>query len=469
MQNHIKKLEILFTTAFLLCICQIAAGAGTYQFYSDSLNISFNALRRTDAVDFTGILLHIESSDHKVKEILLDWNSEAHRARLTLVNGLEIKTFDVCNLEWPQRPESIRIEATLFFKTDMAVIRLGEGQVIIDKPGLSLNTGYNITVLPSLSTRPDPNIPGIVEYTDMEIHSPKNGKNHKTWIWLVLIIIYDIVLSIFVLKKQKGNSKPADTQENIISPKQITPQIKQLPDKSAILLFGGFRVYDSGGEDISRLFSPMLRELISLIIINSSGKGITSGKLKDILWPDKDLKSARNNQSVYMCKLRSLLDRVGTYKLEIESGYWIFSTDSIFVDYLEFQSVKKMPVTYETAQELMHIVQRGALLPEMNSPWTDQFKAEVADTVLDILEAIASEVQCEKKTEFALTLANTIERFDALNEKALHLKCRAYTISGRHSSAKDIYDQFICNYREIYGDNFHYDFNQLANTPTGSL
>lgn len=470
MQKNIKTFGIFIIAALFLCTSRIASEARTYQFYSDSLNISFNALRRADAEDFTGILLHIESGDHKVKEILLDWNSEARRVRLTLVNGLDINTFDICNMEWPQRPEHIRISATLFFRTDMAVIRIGEGQVIIDKPGLSLNTGYDITVLPSLSIRPDPNIPAIVEYTDMERHSPENRKTHKTWIWLLLIIVYDIVLSIFVLKRQKRKSMTAVTpQEGIISPRLTTPHLKQLPDRSAILFFGGFRVYDSEGEDISRLFSPMLRELLALIIVNSSGKGITSGSLKDELWPDKDLKSARNNRSVYMRKLRSLLDKVGPYNLELESGYWIFGTDGIFVDYMEFLSVKNMPVTYETAQELMSIVQRGPLLPDMDFPWTDQFKAETADAVINILEAIASGPQCEKRTEFALTLANTIERFDALNEKALHLKCRAYIISGRHSSAKGAYDQFIVNYRDIYGDNFQYDFNQLANTPAGSL
>lgn len=464
-------LKSLIMTLVLSCSFPGAAEAKDFQYYADSLRLDFNALRRQDAQDFTGILLQMDGSDNSTKEILLSWNSATNSAKILTVNAQDIRTYNIDSLEWPQRPESITVSVTFYFRQNRAVINLSGNQVVISDAGLSLNVGYNVSVLPTLSKRPDPNIPAVVEYTDLVISSTQAKQNHRVWIWLAGIILADLILSIVVWfnqKKKKSNGEI--TGDNAVSsPKTDAFSLDTLPEKSSILLFGGFRVYDNEGEDISRLFSPMLRELLTLIVIYSADKGISSAKLKEELWEDKDLKSARNNRAVYIRKLRSLLDKVGSYTLDISSGYWLLGSDEIFIDYPRFQSFKGSELSFEEAGGMMSLVQRGPLLPEMDSPWLDSFKAEAADTVIDSLGVLADDPRCEKKTEFALCVADTILRFDDLNEKALHLKCRAYALSGRHSSAKAAYDQFAQRYREIYGSNFQYDFTQLINTPSDTL
>ncbi|MGM9736794.1 MAG: hypothetical protein ACI3ZT_00105 [Candidatus Cryptobacteroides sp.] len=460
-----RNVRIILILAFVT-VLQTVADARTYHYYSDSLRLDFNVCRRQDADDFTGVLYDISGGDHSQREILLNWDSSLGRARLLVVNGRNINTFDIDSLSWPRSPEKVKVSTVIYFRTDKAVIGIEDRKVIIDRLGLSLNVGYDISVLPELSRRPDPNIPALVEYSDMVRSESSDNQRHRVWIWLAGICLVNIILSIAVVFRQR--SKRRDWKEGITEQQRTSSSftLRPLPSRSAILLFGGFRVYDSEGEDITRLFSPMLKELLVLILIYSADKGITSTGLKDELWPDKDLKSARNNRAVYMRKLRDILVRVGSFSLDTDSGYWLFKTGDIFVDYLEFRKLKNTAMDDSSASEMMTVVQRGSLLPEMDSPWLDPFKSDAADMVIDVLGKAASGQDCEKKTEFALLLAETMEHFDDLNEKALHLKCRAYVLSGRHSSAKTAYDLFVQRYKEIYGSSFQYDFSQLINTPS---
>lgn len=445
-------------------------GNSRYQYYADSLRLDFNALRRQDVNEFTGILLQLEGSDHSLKEILLNWNKVTESAKILIVNGQDIRTFGIDSLDWPANPASIKVSIALDFHKNLAKVSLSDHSVVIKDAGLSLNIGYKVSLLPKLSLRPDPNIPPMVEYENLTVSAPSPDNHHRVWIWLVGIILADLVISFFLTIGKKRKKARNEVGPGTISrPKTDSFTIPEFPKSSSIRLFGGFCVYDSEGEDITRSFSPMLRELLTLMVIYSAGKGITSTQLKDILWPDKDLKSARNNRAVYIGKLRSLLDKVGEYALEIDSGYWKFTPKNIFVDYLQLQACKDGQPTYENAEKVMMIVQGGPLLVDMDSPWLDSFKAESADSVLECLGAFVEDPNCEKKLDFALALSDTIFRFDDLNEKALHLKCRAYALSGRHSSAKTTYDLFVQKYKEIYGTTFQYGFTQLLNTPPDAL
>jgi hypothetical protein len=85
----------------------------------------------------------------------------------------------------------------------------------------------------------------------------------------------------------------------------------EIPRKNAILLFGDLQVFDNDGVDITKFFTPLVKELFLLILLYSikKGRGLTSEKLNEILWFDKSAKSARNNRSVNIAKLKSLLDK----------------------------------------------------------------------------------------------------------------------------------------------------------------
>lgn len=144
----------------------------------------------------------------------------------------------------------------------------------------------------------------------------------RTWWWVAAIIIIDLAIYFAMLRGRRANKNRYDkgtsksvTVNTPAEQVQESFSLADLPRVSAIHLFGGFHVYDAQGEDITKQFSPMLRELLSLIIIYSPENGISANQLKDILWFDKETKNARNNRSVYLGKLRALLNGMGEYSL----------------------------------------------------------------------------------------------------------------------------------------------------------
>lgn len=465
---RVASCRYIFVFVFLLNIVSLSAEARSYEYHADSLDISFNAIRRPGAGDFTGVLVHAEGNGSSGKKILLSWEDSINRARFIVIDGVHVQTYDVDSLSWPAAPGRLHMSIRLDFINDRAVLLLAEKEVLIDNMGLSLNKGYNVQVLPELSRKTDPNVPAVVECSDMHIIRHEKHQNMKVWFWLVGIILVDLLLSLAVLYRQRKRKQSQKSESEIQRPAE-THIISEQPTKGAILLFGGFHAYSADGEDITRLFSPMLRELFLLIMINSVENGITSSELKDALWPDKDLRSARNNRSVYINKLRVVLDKIGSYSLDFESGYWTFRTDDIYVDFLEFKSLENVTFTRSEALRLMSITQRGALLPDSDYGWLDQIKAEAADMVICKFSRLADDPECEKMPDFAIAVADTIEHFDDMSEKALHLKCRAYMLSGRHASAKGAYDMFVSRYREIYCDDFKHDFSYLINTPVSVI
>ena len=206
----------------------------------------------------------------------------------------------------------------------------------------------------------------------------------------------------------------------------------------------------------------MVRELPSLIIIHSGGQGISWDKLGETLWYDKSALSARNNRAVYIGKLRALLETVGSCELSNDTGYWKFTSDDIFVDYLEYASMDwSVEADRGQIERLLSLTMAGNLLPDTDYRWLDKYKGEVADLVIDKLWQCSRKEDAGHMPEFLIAVADAIFRFDQLNEHALYLKCRAYYVSGRHSSAKHAYDLFCTEYKEVYGKNFPYSFTEL--------
>lgn len=50
-------------------------------------------------------------------------------------------------------------------------------------------------------------------------------------------------------------------------------------------------------------------------------RGITSKKLDDLLWGDKNEKSARNNRNVSISRLRLLLEKVGNIQIVNDNNF----------------------------------------------------------------------------------------------------------------------------------------------------
>ena len=308
--------------------------------------------------------------------------------------------------------------------------------------------------------------------------------SNKSIFSLLTILLASIllVLLIFALRnRRKQTLKPDGDMQFPVLPSQLDFQSIAVEDtssihglyenrttSSSIFLFGNFEVIDKEGNDITRQFTPLLKEIFLLILINTfkDGKGISSDKLYETIWVDKPIKDARNNFSVNIVKLKSILEKAGVTNISKETGKWRLEilNNSITLDYLQFLKLadeKPFPVDKNYINELLTILNKGAFLREAQYSWLDDTKANVSDFVINAILSYTSKASLQLEPDFILKLANCIFQFDQMNEEALELKCRSLIILGRHGSAKETYLNFTKEYTKNYGQDFGKSYAEI--------
>jgi hypothetical protein len=281
--------------------------------------------------------------------------------------------------------------------------------------------------------------------------------------WWSLILLPVAGLLFFILRRKKDRvSGPS------VTPIHATAVPATEINRSAIYLFGQFRVLDAKGEDITKLLTPLLKELFLVILVYTikNNKGISSEALNDLLWHDKSDKDAKNNRSVNLAKLKSILEKVGNCAIsKEETGAWHFHCPDrdVYVDFQVLTSLvqTKGQLNKRFMQDVLSITSRGTFLPQTDYNWLDDFKSEVSGSVLDRCQEYIESGNLVGDPEFAIEVANTMLHFDRLNEVALKYKCHSLVALKRHALANNTYLTFAKEYKEIYGEDFPKSFNEI--------
>ncbi len=309
------------------------------------------------------------------------------------------------------------------------------------------------------------------------------GSKKGYWFFASLIMIILLGAIIYGLKKwRKQKLQPVlkPTEPGI----QIKPAFESLAVEetlsahglyekataaSCIFLFGHFEVIDKEGNEITRQFTPLLKEMFLLILLYTykDGKGISSDQLFETLWTDKTVKDARNNFSVNIVKLKSILEKTGSTAITKESGKWRFEilNNSIQLDYHQFMmmaSEKPASIDKNYINQLLEIIYKGAFLREVHYPWLDDSKAKVSDFIINTIFSYTSKVSLQAEPDLILKLTNCVFQFDQMNEEALVLKCRSLIILGRHAVAKDTYLNFTKEFKKNYGHDFERPYTEIT-------
>ncbi|MFN2396720.1 MAG: hypothetical protein ABR597_13645, partial [Bacteroidales bacterium] len=304
-----------------------------------------------------------------------------------------------------------------------------------------------------------------------DVSENKSNSSRSLWIFILIIVVLGIAYFFYRKNRQKKKELPQlDEESSTIRTESPATQEKTI-DKAdyQIIFFGGFQVFDKNYSDITNKFSPLLKELFLLIMLYSfkNNKGISSDKLTEILWFDKTVKSARNNRAVNIAKLRNILGEVGGCELTKNTGYWKIKpeADTIRSDYQDFREItnSKINLSKQDILRLIKITEKGAFLHNVHYDWLDEFKASVSDMVIDTLIEYANSCEIQKEAEFIIHSTNSIFNFDAVNEDAMILKCRAEYILGKHSLAKLTYQKFFKEYKIMYGQDYDQPFIKILN------
>lgn len=305
------------------------------------------------------------------------------------------------------------------------------------------------------------------------------------WIFAGVALVIVSVTFFFYKNKQERKSKKEEENIKKVPSKAVLPQQKdnqhnvygyikiqeqKFFDRShaCINLLGGFNVMDRNGENITPSFTPILKNLLLLILLYTDveDKGINDKKIDEILWSDKDRKSARNNRNVSLSRLRVLLENIGDISLINTGGFWkIDFGNSVFCDYLVVMKLMREAnsnrVDENTTSKLLELLMCGPLLPHTHVDWVDKFKGNYSSEAIDLFYKMLSSDQIAEDEELAIQLADTIFLFDSLNEEALNIKCSILYNSGKKSLAKKSYDIFVKEYKLLLGEDYKYSLAQV--------
>ncbi|MCF0057689.1 galactose oxidase [Dyadobacter sp. CY356] len=304
--------------------------------------------------------------------------------------------------------------------------------------------------------------------------------NYKT-VWIAAGCIMLALLAFGYFKYAKKDTKsviPVLATEPEVMPsiiaepavlsalKGMVTEEKTVSPQGNVFLFGNLQLFDEDGNEITKQFSPLVKELFLVILLYSiRWEGISSEKLKELLWFDKSSESARNNRSVNIAKLKGILDKMKYCQVSKETGYWKIKIDydKIHVDYMHYLSIigNKQALNKDSITELAEITKRGNFLSNVEYEWLDNFKSEISNEIVDTYLRFAATVKISDDPEFLIKLSNYIFYFDAVNEEAMIIKCKALAHLGKHSLAKTTYENFAREYNRIYGEDFQKDMPEV--------
>ncbi len=260
-------------------------------------------------------------------------------------------------------------------------------------------------------------------------------------------------------------STQSKVQQKLHKKEEALPLPIEKVNKNAILLFGGFQVFDKQGDDITGRFTPLLKRLFLYIMLHSiqNKRGVSSKTLYENFWFDKTVAKARNNRAVNIVKLRNILESLATTSISKDNGYWKFDFDPsvLYIDYFEYMRIvrSKTQLTREDIVSLLSMVENKPFLINLDEEWLDSFKSDISNEIIDIfINYIGTS---KDDSEFLLHLTNSIFIFDPISEEALKLRCKLLIKQGKHSLANMTYMRFINEYKHLYGEEFDQSLNEI--------
>jgi len=350
-----------------------------------------------------------------------------------------------------------------FSKAQQKLFAVIYKQMEIDEVILSIYS-LNYPPLPITSLNQTPNF------------SFKNKGLIKVVWWSVCVLLFGYLAFLFWKKREKKiiSSLPqADLSNEYETETQPVIEEKSYYNfnKSSVCLLNGFNVIDKDGNNITKQFTPILKSMFLLLLLNTAKeeKGIFGKKMIQLLWFDKDDEAAKNNRNVYLSKLRSIFETIGNMEIANKNGYWTIKLDEkITCDYTEAMSLlsllKEDKVQDQTSiNKLLELLLRGILLPNTEIDWLDNFKSDFSNHTVDILTLLSKKEEYKLDDELRLKIANTLFLHDSVNEEALYIKISILFNSGKKGIAKSVYNNFCKEYNTLLGTAYKYSLADVIN------
>ncbi|MDD2595958.1 MAG: hypothetical protein PHD11_09130 [Bacteroidales bacterium] len=274
------------------------------------------------------------------------------------------------------------------------------------------------------------------------------------------LLVYVFFFLFYISKRHKSRkngelSGSSDIKTDIMKSGQTTP-------KSHIRLFGNFMVSDKSGTNITNKFSPLLQQILILLIVNNPKGGISATALTSLLWDNKESSSARNNRAVNIIKLKKLLDTVGDYSISRNGDFYTFTVRSITVDFYDYTAIiSSGEFSATNIKALISILHNTPFLFHCDYISCSEIKKEIQDEAISFLEEFLLSFQIKDNPKLVIDACNSIFSLDSLNEIALTYICRANKEIGNYALAKQLFSNFAKEYSSLYREELHKQFSEI--------
>lgn len=262
----------------------------------------------------------------------------------------------------------------------------------------------------------------------------------------------------------KKKRHAAGSNQEPMAPAAIPPMVgpSAIPkSKNAVYLLGEFLVFDRRGNDITHLFSPKIKQLFVLILLNSrEGKGVSSKKISAKLWPDKDIVKTKNIKGVTFNHLRNIIADIDGIELFFTNDSYSFTLQEPF--FCDYTSLWELIRAGRSIWEHYPLITRGPLLQDMPETLLEDCKSLFEDRLLGLLLPELKRLYDCREYKAALDLAKLILVMDAFNEEALKYQLRSFRRLRGLEYSRKAYDQFTQDYQRSLGVAYHVSFDKIV-------
>jgi DNA-binding SARP family transcriptional activator len=436
----------------------LALNNGHFFRFNNDIRLAFDLSLEQGRAGYLTYILRLTNLNKQGVDVIL--NAGGEHPEILIVAGERLSK-SIPRVRVPG-PSPVRFSFHFDLKRDQLALTVGDTVLVESRLGLHPRADYKITIgaagsplrLENLQADPD-----IVFSRDFS----RSGS--AALYWLIGILLVDICVFLLYVRRKRERERGKGEAPGIVYHPGRGAGHRDAPRASDVALFGGFRVIDRSGKDVSRRFTPLLKELFLILLLHSrrDAGGIAITTLHEMLWLDKSAQSASNNRAVNIGKLKTILDAVGDYEIvSNSSSIRLELREGISCDYVSFTALLREPSLDERqVRELARLASRGPLLPGCNHAWLDAFKADVSAALVDALVGFAAMVGSGEE-RLVVELSDAVLLFDPLNEEALQLKCKALVQTGKHSLASAAYARFAREYEQLYGVPYRKAFHDLS-------
>ncbi len=314
-----------------------------------------------------------------------------------------------------------------------------------------------------------------MEYRNLHANSPNALAMNRSSFWAVwgipLAALLLLPIASIYIRRHRRKKKGARPFE-ILIPGQEVPRKEKKPECNIVSIFGGLRIHDSSGFDLTRRLTPKQYEILTLIALHTFGDKNSSGiefhRLDHVVWKDTPAENIKNTRNVALSKIRATLKEYDGVSLTVNENKVSLWFDQQFRNEIESYFLLKRYFSEsdkindeESMSNFIRIAGRGKFMGTLTEEWVDDLRSKEENEITTVITLYLKRIFEEGRLESCIGIIDTVSVHDPLNEELLCIKLRSLYNLGRHSIALETYNSYRREFETIFNTNYNTPLQDL--------